>query len=412
MVSGALIPMEVFGDAPGMVRLLDGLGTLGRVVVFDRRGVGLSDPIVSWDRPVLDQWVDDLAAVVDASGAENAVVFAWDSFGIATRFAVRGADRVQSLVLHQPLALNDDDWDKWATTRLGFVRGNLAGTRQDFLALIAPTRATDLSFREWYARAGRIGASPSTAARIWESVFGSRPTEQRLRDIRVPTLVLYRRDNLYAPDGAAELAASQIADATVVALDGTDHWPFVGDVDAVVAEIAQFVVGERRVPTPERVLSVLLFTDLVDSTAHAAAVGDARWKALLDRHDRTVRTIIGRSGGTIVKHTGDGIFALVPSAIVAIRAAAAIHKQLAADDLHARIGLHIGDIDRRGDEVSGLAVHIATRVMPLADADQTFVTAPVVATVVGQNVEFAPAGTHDLKGVPGTWPLFSASTPT
>jgi len=398
--------MEVFGDDPRIVRLLQGLRSLGRVVVFDRRGLGLSDPIVDWDRPILDQWADDLRAVVDASGVQHPTVFAWDSYGVATRFAATYPDRLRLLVLHQPSTLPDDRWDDWIANRLGFVRDNLGGGQDDFLEQIAPSRASDVSFRDWYTRAGRVGASPATAARIWESVFSSRPADQLLEHVETPTLVLYRRDNRYSPADAVRRAASQIKHATVVELVGADHFPFVGDVDAVVAETANFVVGERRIPAPQRLLTALMFTDLVASTERAALLGDARWKSVLDRHDAVVRAAVGSCGGTVVKTTGDGVLALLPSAGAALRAAERTRAELAVDGLAVRIGIHLGDIDRRGDDISGLSVHIAARTMAQADPGQIVVTASVPSAVTGQDTTFEPLGAHKLKGVPGEWELF------
>jgi len=406
MVSGGLFPMEIFEDDPGFVRLLEGLRSLGRVVVFDRRGVGLSDPIVDWERPILDQWADDLGAVVDASGAQNAVVFAWDGYGVATRFAARHAGRLRRLVLHQPSMVPDDHWDRWVANRLALLTENLGGGRDSLLEQIAPSRVSHASFRDWYARAGRVGASPATAARIWESVFSSRPGDQLFGQVETPTLVLLRRANVYSPAEGARLAASQISGATLVELNGADHFPFVGDVDAVVAEIAAFIVGERRLPPPRRLLAALMFTDLVASTERAVSLGDEQWKSVLDRHDVTVRAAVGGCGGTVVKTTGDGVFALLPSAGAAVRAAKRVRDELAADGLEVRIGIHVGDVDRRGDDVSGLGVHIAARAMAVADAGQVVVTASVPAAVTGQAAAFETLGPHEFKGIPGTWELF------
>jgi class 3 adenylate cyclase/pimeloyl-ACP methyl ester carboxylesterase len=406
MVSGGLIPMEVFEDDLGFVRLLEGLRSLGRVVVFDRRGLGVSDPIVDWERPVLDQWADDLCAVVDASGAHDATIFAWDGYGVATRFAARHPDRLRWLVLHHPSMVPDDRWDDWVANRHALIRQNVDGVADDFLTQIAPSRALDASFRDWYARAGRAGASPTTATRIWNSVFDSRPSAQLLDYVKTATLVLHRRDNAYTPTAAVQLAAAHIHAATVVELDGADHFPFLGDIDAVVAEIANFVVGERRLPPPQRIIAALMFTDLVASTERATALGDTRWKSVLDRHDRTVRAAVGGCGGTVIKTTGDGVLALLPSAGAAIRAAQRVRDALATDKLAVRIGIHVGDIDRRGDDISGVGVHIAARAMTSANADEIVVTASVSASVTGQATTFETLGAHELKGVPGTWELF------
>jgi class 3 adenylate cyclase len=406
MQSGGLIPMEVFEDEPGFARLLEGLRSLGRVVVYDRRGIGLSDPIVDWERPILDQWADDLSLVVEASGARNAAVFAWDGYGIATRFAARHPDQLGLLVLFQPLAVPDERWDDWAAGWLALTHSVVAGQQEDFLARLVPSGASDVSFRDWYTRAGRVGASPTTARRIWGSVFTSQPGEQLLEQVRTPTLVLCRRDAIDTPVEAANLTAARLGGASVVELDGADTWPFVGDVDAVVAEVADFVVGERRLPPPQRVLAAVMFTDLVASTQRAASLGDAHWKSMLDRHDASVRTAVGGCGGTVVKTTGDGVLAVLPSAAAAVRAATRVRDALAADGLEVRIGIHVGDIDRRAEDVSGLAVVVAARTMAVAGAGQIVVTASVYAAIAGQTATFETLGPHELKGVPARWDLY------
>jgi class 3 adenylate cyclase len=405
MVSGGLIPMEMFEEEAGFARMLDGLRALGRVIVFDRRGLGLSDPFPDWERPVADQWTEDLAAVVDASAAHNIVIVSWEGFGVGSRYAAMHPERVTALVLYEPLIVTDDGWAAWSAHRMQTSRANMSG-ESDILAEVAPSLMADATFRDWYTRAGRVGASPATAPRIWASVLGTHPREALLERIECPTLVLHRRDNVFVPDDVLTLAEHTIRHVTLVELEGRDHFPLVGDVDAFVAEIAAFVVGERRLPPPQRLLSAVLFTDLVGSTERAASLGDEDWKRVLDRHDASVRAAVGRSGGSVVKTTGDGILALVPSASACLRAAAAVRRDLAAEGLDVRIGVHIGDIDRRGDDVSGLAVNIASRVMSKAGTGEILVTAMVVGAVAGQAVTFELVGAHDLKGVPGEWDLF------
>lgn len=411
MVSGGLIPLELFEEEPGFARLLDGLRALGRVVVFDRRGMGESDPIQDWERTVVDQWTDDLVAVVDASGIRDIVLVTWDGFGIGSRFAAMHPERVSALVLYEPFVVADDEWESWSSRRLERSGANVRG-EDDILAEVAPSRIADREFRDWYARAGRLGASPSTAPRIWESVIRAHPRDALLERVVAPTLVLHRRDNVFVSDDVVTLARERIPHAEIVDMEGRDHFPFVGDVDALVAEVAAFIVGERRLPPPQRLLSAVLFTDLVGSTERAAAVGDESWKSVLDRHDASVRTIVGRSGGSVIKTTGDGVLALLPSAGVCLRAAVAVRRDLATEGLDVRIGVHIGDIDRRGDDVSGLAVNIASRVMSKAGAGEIVVTAPVVAAVLGQGLAFESLGTHELKGVPGSWELYRATPDT
>jgi class 3 adenylate cyclase len=404
MVSGGLIPMELFEDEPGFTRMLDGLCSLGRVVVFDRRGLGLSDPIPGWERTVLDQWADDLTAVVDASDARDIVLIAWDGFGVGSRYAAMHPERMSALVLYEPVIVADDDWASWKARRIERSKANMSG-EDDILTLVAPSRIADRTFRDWYERAGRVGASPSTASRIWESAMSAHPRDALLERVVTPTLVLHRRDNAFVTDDVLKLAGERIPHATLIEVEGRDHFPFVGDVDTLVAEIAAFVVGERRIPPPKRLLSAVMFTDLVGSTERAASLGDEDWKSLLDRHDSVVRVIVERCGGSVIKTTGDGVLALLPSAGDSLRVAATVHRDLAAEGLDVRIGVHVGDIDRRGDDVSGLAVNIASRVMSKAGAGEIVVTTAVVAAVAGQAVAFESLGAHDLKGVPGPWEL-------
>ncbi len=304
-------------------------------------------------------------------------------------------------------AAADERWTTWLTTRLAPVRGPIVGgvEEEDLLARLAPSRAPDPTFREWYERAGRVGASPATAARIWESVARS-DAEQTLHEVIHPTLVLHRPNNTHVPADAVDCVVETLPQATKVEIDGEDHWPFVGDVDAVVAEVAEFTLGERRVPPPDRLLAAVLFTDLVDSTRRAADIGDASWKLLIERHDRSVRKAVGSCSGRVVKTTGDGVLALFPSAGVAVRAAERIRDDLVADDLRVRIGIHVGDVDRRGDDISGLAVNIAARVMAKAGTSEVVVTDSVVSATAGQVASFASTGTHELKGIPGEWYLF------
>jgi class 3 adenylate cyclase len=405
MIAGGLFPLESFEEEAGFVRLLDGLRSIGRVIVFDRRGVGLSDPITDWKRLVVHQWTDDLAAVIGASEARDVVLVGWDGYGIGSRYAATNPERVSAVVLYEPFLVPDEDWEGWTAGRIKQGQANIRG-EDDMLNVLAPSRIADRNFHDWYARAGRLGASPSIAPRVWESVMRTKPSDALLEHLTVPTLVLHRRDNQFATPGVLALAGKKIAHATLVELDGRDHFPFVGDVDALVAEIAAFVIGERRLPAPQRLLSAVLFTDLVGSTERAASLGDEGWKSVLNRHDTVVRTIVGRRGGSVVKTTGDGVLALLPSAGTALRAAAEIRRDLAADGLDVRIGIHVGDIDRRGDDVSGLAVNIASRVMSSGAAGEIVVTTSVVVAVAGQAVGFEPLGSHALKGVPGTWDLF------
>jgi class 3 adenylate cyclase len=287
------------------------------------------------------------------------------------------------------------------------VLANMRG-EGDLVERSIPSRIDEPAFRAWLDRAGRVGASPSVVARIVETGTWFADGSVDYGAIRVPTLVLWRPDKaLQVPTGAPDVARI-VPDATLVDLPGDDFLAIGGEVDALLAEIAAFVTGERRLPPPERLLAAILFTDLVGSTERAAAVGDARWKLLLDRHDAAVRRSVGRHGGTVVKSTGDGVLATFPSATAGLRAADDVRAALARDDLQVRVGLHVGEIERRGDDVSGLGVHVAARVMHAAGPGEILVSAAVPLAAAGGEHRFTDRGERTLKGVPGAWRLFSA----
>jgi class 3 adenylate cyclase len=381
-------------------RLLEGLAAIGRVVLFDRRGIGLSDPITDWSRALVEQWAEDLATIVETvcTGAP-VIVSLGDYWGPARLFAADHPDALTALVLYEPngpVAIVD----------------LLPGVHEDWIGHVCPSRVDDRAFREWFDAAGRTGASPGVAARIYE-----RPPEdviRRLTDahgrISAPTLVLRRPDNLVGSAAAPDPVATEIAHGERVDLPGRDYHWLGADIDSVLAEVSRFVTGESRLPTPERELCAVVFTDLVGSTERATALGDERWKAMLDRHDAAVTREVARNAGVIVKTTGDGVLATFRSADRALRAADGIRAQLGGDELSVRIGVHVGDVERRGDDIAGIAVHVAARVMAFAGPGEVLVTASVPIAATGTDHRFETVGDHVLKGVPGTWTLFRAAT--
>jgi class 3 adenylate cyclase len=408
MVSGFNFPFELLPDDPIGARLLEGLSSLGRVAIFDRRGVGLSDPIVDWKRPLVDQWSDDLAAVISAAGFTRPVVFAWDIFGVARRFAIRFPDACDRLVLLAPAPSPDRQGDDWHDAFWNDMRNMTAGA-SDLIARSFPTRSKDPAFLAWLDRAGRAGASPASAERVVEANYEqlrAMPIEHHL--VRVPTLVLSRPRNGTRPPEIVQRVADAIDGAQLVELPGDDDLAIGADVDALIAEIARFLTGEVRVPLPSRTLCAVLFTDLVSSTERAAVLGDERWKGVLNRHDEVVRNAIGRCAGRVVKTTGDGVLAILPSASNALRSAYEIRRLLALEGLEVRIGLHVAEVESRGDDIAGLGVHVAARIMSAAKAGEILVSATIPAIVDGDH-DFEPRGTHVLKGVPGQWDLFAAT---
>jgi class 3 adenylate cyclase len=282
----------------------------------------------------------------------------------------------------------------------------------DLIGRVCPSRVDDRSFREWFDSAGRTGASPGVAARLYEPppdrVVQSLTAAQERID--VPTLVLRRPGNLMGSPGPPDPVASAIPHGSRVDLPGSDYHWLGEDVDSLLAEVSRFVTGEPRLPTPQRELCAVVFTDLVGSTEHVAARGDARWKAVIDRHDQSISQEVARYGGIVVQTTGDGVLATFPSADGALRATGAIRARLAADDLIVRAAVHVGDVERGADDLAGIAVHVAARVIALAGPGEVLATASVPIAATGSSHQFEFVGERALKGVPGIWAVFRAVT--
>jgi class 3 adenylate cyclase len=398
MVSAALFPFEMLAEDRVASRFMSGLAALGRLVVFDKRGVGLSDPITDWSRPLHEAWGDDLLAVIDAAALRDPVVVSWDPFGAARHAAKTQPDALAAMVLVNPVPT--------ATSYIHMLRendGQLLPTRSSE-ALAFPSRTDDEGFRAWLSQSGRFGASPSAAARIWEHLLsfkGSFTPE----GVTTRALVLHNRDCIQSEQEVRSVADT-LANGSYVAVPGADIYPIAGDVDVLIAEIAEFATGAPSQLAPDRTVAAVLFTDLVESTQHAARAGDTHWRDLLDTHDRSVVTTVRHHGGRVVKHTGDGVLALLPSATGAMDTARSIIDTLANQGLQVRVGIHVGDVDVRGDDVSGIAVHVAARVMANAQASEIVVSEAVRLATVGGGHHFDDAGRVELKGVPGEWSLY------
>jgi class 3 adenylate cyclase len=398
MVSGALFPFEMLAEDRTASRFTDGLAALGRLVVFDKRGVGLSDPVTDWSTSLQAQWADDLLAVVDDAGLERPVVVSWDSYGIARFAAAARPGAFSSIVLINP-----------AQTTKSFVRLLQESSAQSVPnrsveALAFPSRIDDEQFTAWLSRSGRAGASPSSASRIWGLLLGFESTLTPA-GIATPTLVLHNRECRQS-EREVRSVADGLEQATFVQIEGGDIYPIAGDVDVLAAEIAEFVTGAPSELAPERCLSAVLFADLVDSTRHAAEAGDAHWRDLLDVHDREVQRCVHHHGGRVVKYTGDGVLALLPSAAGALETARSIIERLRELGLEVRVGIHVGDVDLRGDDVSGFAVNVAARVMSSAGAGETLASDAARLATLGTGQRFEDVGTGTLKGLPGEWQLF------
>ena len=404
MVNGANFPMDSLFDDPIASRLVEGLAGLGRLVMFDRRGVALSDPVTDWETPIREQWADDLAAVITASGCERPTVFSWESSAVARDCSVRYPELIERLVLLNPRpSFTEADADLRAAIAEALARAR-AGRPSGQGDLANPGRGHDPSYIAWQDAAGRAGASP----RLAEQMQNMRLSDPPFDDSRVcvPTLVITRSAPLaLAPTEFTRRVAAQIPGAEHVELGDGDHFAVGADVDDILAVISKHLTGAVCLPPPERQLAVIVFTDVVGSTRRAISAGDRTWKRLLDHHDEVSRFEVTRRGGEMVKTTGDGILALMPSATGAIDAARAIRTQLDVDGLQVRTGIHIGEIDRRGNDVSGIAVNTAARIMSVADPGQLL--ASTIVTLATDASSFTNLGPMKLKDIDGTWELHS-----
>ena len=399
MVSGAFFPMEVLPEDRLVQRLLDGLTHLGRLVLFDKRGVGMSDPFTDWSRPSVDQWSDDLIAVIESAGLHDPVVFAWDGFGVGRLAASKRPDLVGKLVLLNPISTLDP---AVASATAQGIQDNIDRPDSGLERRMAPSRIDDPNFAEWLRRAGRLGASPATASRLWQEMFTSRVNTPE--NVSAPTLVIHRTDSMLPRESCLRVAEA-IDGGRFVELPGADMYPIAGDIDALLAEITSFVTGSVQLPAPDRAVAAVLFSDMVDSTRQAAEMGDRRWRSLLDHHDEVVRHAVARHGGRVVKYTGDGVLAILPSATGALGAAKSIRSELGLDGVQLRQGVHVGEIDERGEDVSGIAVNITARIMHQAVGGEVLVSESVRLATVGSSFVFDQARDVELKGVPGPWTL-------
>jgi class 3 adenylate cyclase len=354
--------------------------------------------------------MDDIAAVMDAAGSSTAFIFGGArASAMSMLFAASHPERTRALVLYAPVARTRraPDWPFGHTDEFqdAFLRAFSTdmGTGRN-LALQAPSH--DAAFERWWARFERLCASPG-AWRELAGIFDRLDVRDVLAHVQAPTLVLHRSDDRIIDVGQARMIAERIPNARFVELEGVDHIPFMGDSDAIVDEVEEFVTGVRPPPESELVLATVLFTDIVDSTGRAAELGDHRWRRLLDDHDALLLREIERHRGRAVKSTGDGFLASFDGPARAIRCACAMRDGARALGLELRAGLHTGECERRGDDLGGLAVHIGARVAGLAKSGQVLVSGAVPPLVVGSGLEFEAQGAHELKGVPGTWQLFA-----
>lgn len=412
-MTGWITQIEHLWEEPANRRFLERLSGFGRLIMFDSRGTGLSERLL--EEYTVEQEARDALAVLDAAGSERAAVITYAQGGlVGAQLAADHPERIGALIMYASLARTswapDYDWALTLEQRDALSEQNIATWGEDkaeAMKMWAPSMADNPGLVAWFERMQRLAASPAEARVIARAMIDL-DVREVLPRIRVPTLVMHRPNERMWDVRHSRYLAENIAGARYVELDGIDSFPFVGDSDAIVEEIEEFLTGGRSGGELARALLTVMFTDIVDATARAAELGDGRWRALLARHDEQVRRQLGRFDGREVKTVGDGFLATFdgpPSR--ALRCAMAINDAARDLGIEVRIGIHTGECELIGDDVGGMAVHIASRVSGLAGAGEVLVSGTVFGTVVGGPFDFVDRGFHDLKGVPGRWPLFA-----
>jgi class 3 adenylate cyclase len=411
-VPGFVSNIEHYWQMPAVPQLLERMGSFARVLIFDKRGTGLSDPVTS--TPPLEQRMDDMQAVMDAAGMEQAALYGISEGGPASiLFAATYPERTSALVLYGASPRFRADAEAPGGAPEDVIEAVLADVpvrwgEGALLDVFAPSAAGDPDMEEVWGRFQRAGASPAMATSVMTALY-----EIDVRDIlphiNVPTLILHRTGDRVARIGGARYMAERIPGARLVEFEGDDHVPFTGDFEPIVDEMEEFLTGSRQAKPLDRVLATVMFTDIVDSTRRAAEAGDRRWRDLLSGHDELTRRQIERFRGREIKTLGDGFLATFDGPARGIACAAAIRDGVRPLGLEVRAGLHTGECELAGDDVRGMAVNIGARIGALAEPGEVLVSGTVKDLVVGADLEFADRGEHELKGVPGTWHLFAAA---
>jgi class 3 adenylate cyclase len=409
--TGGNIPIDIGWEDRGFERFMRRLGSFSRVVIYDSRAWGASRTTVDVS-PTVEGWADDLRLVLDTVGVERAAVVGHYAGAVmSTFFAAAHPDRVSKLVLIEASArmLRAPDFPigmpAHARDRMidGYVRGY--GTGSD-VSWNAASRAGDERFRRWWARCQRMANGPVGAGTYWRELT-SRDMRAVLPALRVPTLVLHRKADPLVRVEHGRYLAEHIPDARFVELEGEDHQFFVGDTEPMLDEIELFLTGAAASAEPDRMLASVLFTDIVGSTDMAAALGDRRWREVLDRHDALTQEEVARFRGRVIKTTGDGALATFDGPARAIRCAVSLRDAVAQAGVELRAGIHTGEVEQRGGDIGGIAVHLAARVQALAGPGEVLVSRTVADLVAGSGIAFGDRGEHELKGIPGSWRLLA-----
>ncbi|PXX10949.1 adenylate/guanylate cyclase domain-containing protein [Mycolicibacterium moriokaense] len=407
--------LELQWEDPAERRYFERLASFSRLVMFDKRGTGLSDRV---EVATLEERMDDLRAVMDAAGSERAAIYGGSEGGaMSILFTATYPDRVSALVLYgaYPRMAWAPDYpdgvpDEVVDYGLGHLEEHWGRGLEGGIPVwaLTPDRVDDPARRKAHGKWERLSASPGAAVALQKMVFEI-DVRHLLSAIRVPTLVVYRTADVMHAAGSRYLGA-HIPGAKVVELQGSDYFPHLGDQDAILDEIEEFLTGVRPVPALDRALATVLFTDIVSSTERAAALGDDAWTRTLDQHDVLVAHEVERHRGRRINTTGDGMLATFDGPARAVRCAQAICKEVRSLGIEVRAGLHTGEIELRGVDIGGIAVHIGARVSALAGPSEILVSSTVKDLVAGSGISFADRGAHALKGVPGQWRVFAVES--
>jgi class 3 adenylate cyclase len=400
-------------EEPGIARLFRRIGTFARLITFDRRGSGMSDPVSG--APTLEEQMDDVVAVLDAVGATEVAVFAQLEAGsMASLFAATHPERTSALVLYEatPRMTKADGYD-WPLSReereqrIEPLRSTW-GSGERVLTL-SPSAADDPRLQRWAGQLERLAVSPGMAVAFYR-MQGDVDVRPLLPSIQAPTLVLHRSGDTYIDIRHSRYVADHIPGARLVELPGTDTVLFSGEQSPLIEEVEEFLTGVRHAPDPERILATVMFSDIVDSTRRAAELGDRRWRELIESMEGAVGRELMRFRGRAIKTMGDGFLATFDGPARGIRCATAIRDAARTQfDIEVRSGLHTGEVEVMGDDVGGIAVHIGARVGGIAEGGEVLVSGTVKDLVVGSGIEFEDRGEQELRGVPGSWRLWAVA---